>query len=95
MTWPLVRAITRTMKTDVAHFLSDLPKIEAAALAGETVEIETPRCTLRMNAAPPPEKEESPPQRYPLGWGALEGQIKIIGDLTQPTTTMAEWGLEE
>lgn len=84
MTLPVLSDTVRRMETNVRTFLREFPRFKARARRGETVKIKDRSGEFVFSAS-------AAPRRASL-LGCLKGRIKIRGDLTQPTSTGAEWG---
>jgi hypothetical protein len=70
------------MKTNVSTLLREFPRVRRAALAGETVIVQTREGNLRITA--------DRPEGGPL-LGCLRGRVSLRGDLTRPTSEAGEW----
>ena len=70
------------VKTNVSTLLREFPKIRRAAMAGETVIVQTREGNLRITAD---RSEET------TLLGSLRGKVKLLDDLSTPTSTMEEW----
>ena len=70
------------IKTNVSTLLREFPKVRRAAMAGETVIVQTREGNLRITADYSEEK--------PL-LGCLQGKVQELGDLLAPTTDVSEW----
>lgn len=72
------------MRTNVSTLLRDFPRVRRAALAGETVIIETREGNLVLTA--------EVAEKQPL-YGAMRGRIRSSADdLDRPTLSDSEWG---
>jgi hypothetical protein len=70
------------MKTNVSTLLREFPKVRRAALAGETVIIETREGNLRLTADRP---------EHGSALGCLKGRMRVSGDIVGPTTSADAW----
>jgi hypothetical protein len=72
----------KMIKTNVSTLLREFPKVRRAVMSGETVIVETREGNLRITA----DRSEETPLL-----GCLRGQIKVRGNIVEPTTSDNEW----
>ncbi len=78
----LIICLITDMKTNVTTLLREFPKVRRAALAGETVIIETREGNLRLTADRP---------EHGAALGRLKGRMRVRGDIVGPTSSAGEW----